>query len=87
MIHFESNYFSVKINAIQGQRLVNSLVSGNEVQAYRIGQSVNSTELSPYRFNDCLITDVYKENGYYRYIVLIDGKKHTFRQKDITASK
>lgn len=83
MIHFESNYNSVKINAIQGAKLVNNLPTGKEVQAYQIGQSVNSTELSPYRFNNCLITDVYKENGYYRYTVSIDGKSHTFRQIDI----
>lgn len=83
MIHFESSYNSVKLAAIQGAKLVNNIPSGKEVQAYKIGQTVKSTDKSPYRFNNCLITDVYKENGYYRYTVSIDGKSHTFRQIDI----
>ena len=84
MIHFESSYNSVKVNAIEGAKLVNNVPTGKEIQAYQIGQSVNSTDKSPYRFNNCQIIDVYKVNGYYRYIVLVDGKKHTFRQIDIT---
>lgn len=84
MIHFESSYNSVKVNAIQGAKLVNNVPTGKEVQAYQIGQSVNSTDKSPYNFTGGLITDVYSVNGYYRYTVSIDGKSHTFRQIDIT---
>ena len=84
MIHFESSYNSVKVNAIQGAKLINNVPTGKEIQLYQVGQSVNSTDKSPYRFNNCQITDVYEVNGYYRYIVSIDGKNHTFRQIDIT---
>lgn len=84
MIHFESSYNSVKVNAIEGAKLVNNVPVGKEIQLYQVGQSVNSTSKSPYRFNNCQIIDVYSVNGYYRYTVSIDGKNHTFRQIDIT---
>lgn len=84
MIHFESSYNSVKINAIQGAKLVNNVPTGKEVQAYQIGQSVNSTELSRYKFVNREITGVYKENGYFYYQVDINGCIRTFRQIDIT---
>lgn len=84
MIHFESSYNSVKVNAIEGAKLVNNVPVGKEIQLYQVGQSVNSTELSRYKFVNREITGVYKENGYFYYLVCINGCIRTFRQIDIT---
>lgn len=84
MIHFESSYNSVKINAIQGAKLVNNVPVGKEKQLYQVGQSVNSTELSRYKFVNREIVGVYKDNGYFYYQVCINGCIRTFRQIDIT---
>ena len=88
MIHFESNYNSVKINAIQGQKLVNNLVSGNETQKFQIGDKVQSTQFATYKVFGREIIGVYKDNGYFYYKVLDgDNSIHTFRQKDLELTK
>ena len=83
MIHFESTYNSVKINAIQGQRLVNNLASGNDTQLFKIGDKVTSTPESRYKIFSRFITGVYKDNGFFYYLVNVDGSIMTFRQKDL----
>lgn len=88
MIHFESNYNSVKINAIQGQKLVNNLASGNETQKFQIGDKVQSTQSATYKVFGREIVGVYKDNGYFYYQVLDgDNSIHTFRQKDLELTK
>ena len=39
MIHFESNYYNVKVEALKGAKLLN-VESGNEIQRFSIGQIV-----------------------------------------------
>ena len=87
MIHFESNYYNVKVEALKGAKLLN-VESGNEIQRFSIGQIVKSTENSPICFNIGRITDFYQENGYYYYNVVYSPKYglsqvRLFRQKDL----
>ena len=87
MIHFESSYNSVKVNAIQGAKLVNNLVSGNETQKFQIGDKVQSTQFATYKVYGREIIGVYKDNGYFYYLVNMGDYTRTFRQKDIIPTK
>lgn len=84
MIHFD-NTKTVKDNSKQNERFVMGLlVSGNETQLYRVGQTVDGNGLG---FNVGTIDGVYTENGYTYYEVKHFIGKKTFtkvlRQKDI----
>lgn len=84
MIHFD-NTKTVKDNSKQNERFaMDLLVSGNETQLYRVGQTVDG---NGFGFNVGTIDDVYSENGYIYYeIKYFIGKKpftKVLRQKDI----
>ena len=87
MFNFESDYVRTKNAAVEGAKIVNDTPVGSEVQAFSVGQTVDYTNYSPVRFYNGLIKEVYRENGYYYYIVSFvqDCKviQRTFRQKDI----
>ena len=87
MINFESNYQSIKVAAKCGEKIVNSVECGNEVQAFTKGQRVSYTDKSPIKFYNGVIMDIYNENGYFYYIVSYQGANgfvsRTFRQCDI----
>ena len=66
-----------------GEAIINETHKGSEVQAIQVGDIVKSTDISPYRFNNGKIVDIYEENGYFRYIVRHGKSEKTYRQKDI----
>lgn len=87
MIQINSSYNSVKNGAREGLAIVNAAKCGTESQKYKEGQTVQSTNVSPYDFTNGVIIEEYKDNGFFYYVVDIDGFRRTFRQKDITANK
>ena len=69
--------------ARQGMAIVNATKQWQELQLYKVGDIVKSTGCSTYRFDHGKIIEVYKDNGYYRYVVQLDGCTRTARTKDI----
>ena len=69
------NTLSTKILA-KSVRLENT--SGTEKRQYNVGDTVRTSSVCPYVMQG-KVTEVYKQNGYYYYIV--SGK--TLRTKDI----
>lgn len=66
-----------------GAAIVNAMQAGNEVQQYNVGDVVRSTAHGTYTFTRGVVVEVYKDNGYFRYVCQIDGCTHTARTKDI----
>lgn len=66
----------------EAQKILNDNHAGSEKQYYTIGQKVNSNGIQ-----NAIITDVYKENGYMRYVIEHCAKRKTYthivRQCDI----
>ena len=77
------NHARMMQNVRKGMAIVNATPQGNEVQLYNVGDVVQSTEHSTYKFYRGVIAEVYKQGGYYHYVCQIDGCTHTVRTKDI----
>lgn len=77
------NHAHMMNDARKGEAIVNATHTGSEVQQYNVGDVVQSTALSTYIFTCGVIVEVYKSNGYYRYICQLDGCTYTARTKDI----
>ena len=75
------------LDMVGGMELINNIPSGNEKQLYNVGQKVCSTELSPVCCCDREIIGLYKENGYFYYLVNMGDYTRIFRQKDIIPTK
>ena len=67
----------------EGCEIVNNTKRGYETQLYKVGDIVQSTTCNPYNFKRAKVVEVYKENGYYRYLCKIDNSERICRGKDI----
>ncbi len=62
--------------------------AGNEVKILAIGDTFKASEIAPYR-GEFVVTEIYRENGFYRYVARPVGKikKNAqpliFRNKDV----
>lgn len=69
----------------EANRAVLDPTVGNETCLYKIGMKVNGEGLG---FKQGVITDVYRQNGYYYYVIEYTSKSQIFiktlRQKDIS---
>ena len=77
------NHSHIKNEVRKGMAMVNATLKGNEVQQYSAGDVVQSTTCSPYNFKRAKVVEVYKENGYYRYVCKIGNLERICREKDI----
>ena len=67
----------------EGREIVNNTKRGNEMQLYKVGDIVRATNCSPYNFKRAKVVEVYKENGYFRYVCKIGNFERICREKDI----
>lgn len=67
----------------EGCEIVNNMKRGYEMQLYKVGDIIRSTTCSPYNFKRAKVVEVYKENGYYRYVCEIGNLERICREKDI----
>ena len=67
----------------EGREIVNNTRRGYETQLYKVGDIVQSTTCSPYNFKRAKVVEVYKENGYFRYVCEIGNFERICRGKDI----
>lgn len=67
----------------EGCEIVNNTKRGCEMQLYKVGDFVQSTTCSPYNFKRAKVVEVYKENGYFRYVCKIGNFERICRGKDI----
>ena len=67
----------------EGCEIVNNTKRGNEMQLYKVGDIVRATNCSPYNFKRAKVVEVYKENGYFRYVCKIGDSTRICRGKDI----
>lgn len=63
----------------EAQKILNDNHRGAEVQEFRVGDKVTTTETATYRQTG-IIEEVYNNNGYWRYIV----KGYNYKQSDLT---
>ena len=73
--------FTKSVN--EGYEIVNNTNRGFETQLYKVGDIIRATNCSPYNFKRAKIVEVYKENGYYRYVCEIGNFERICRGKDI----
>ena len=81
------NHSRIKNESRKGMAIVNATPKGNEVQRYNVGDVVQSTESSVYKFNRGVIVEVYTVNGYYYYVLDVKGFTRTARTNDIRRAK
>ena len=67
----------------EGCEIVNNTKRGFETQLYKVGDVVRATTCSPLNFKRAKVVEVYKENGYYRYVCEIGNFERICRGKDI----
>ena len=67
----------------EGCEIVNNTKRGYETQLYKVGDIVRATNCSPYNFKRAKVVEVYKENGYFRYVCEIGNLERICREKDI----
>ena len=77
------NHSHIQNEVRKGMAIVNATPKGNEVQQYNVGDVVQSTTCSTYNFKRAKVVEVYKENGYFRYVCKIGNFERIFRGKDI----
>lgn len=63
----------------EARRILHDNHNGNEVQRFKVGDKVRTTNASPYRTKGT-ITEAYEMAGYWYYV--IDGR--AYRTKDLT---
>ena len=67
----------------EGCEIVNNTKRGFETQLYKVGDIVRAASCCPYNFKRAKVIEVYKENGYYRYVCEIGKFERICREKDI----
>lgn len=71
----------------EGREIVANTKRGAEYQLYKVGEIVRATTCNPYNFNRAKVVEVYKENGYFRYVCKIGKAERICREKDIELYK
>lgn len=77
------NHRSLMKSVKEGREIVNKANCGFEKQLCKVGDFVRSTTFSPLRFKRAKVVEVYKENGFFRYVCEIGGSERICRGKDI----
>ena len=77
------NHAAFTKNVKEVCEIVNNTKCGIEMQLYKVGDIIRATNCSPYNFKRAKIVEVYKENGYYRYVCKIGNFERICRGKDI----
>ena len=77
------NHAAFTKNVKEGCEIVNNTKCGIETQLYKVGDIIRATNCSPYNFKRAKVVEVYKENGYYRYVCEIGNFERICRGKDI----
>lgn len=77
------NHSSFIKSVKEGRKIVNNANCGVEKQICKVGDFVRATTLSPLIFKRAKVVEVYKENGFFRYVCEIGGSERICRGKDI----
>lgn len=77
------NHAAFTQNVKEGCEIVNNTKRGCEMQLYKVGDIVRASSRCPYNFQRAKVVEVYKENGYYRYVCEIGNFERICRGKDI----
>ena len=77
------NHSSFIKSVKEGCEIVNNVNFGIEKQLCKVGDFVRATTLSPLIFKRAKVVEVYKENGFFRYVCEIGGSERICRGKDI----
>ena len=67
----------------EGCEIVNNTKRGFEMQLYKVGDIVRAASCCPYNFKRAKVVEIYKENGYFRYVCKIGNLERICREKDI----